>query len=79
MRTRLCDVCVRVGKREVLVSQMGSRIIKLKTKIENMHSKINRKRCYEPMVSFSHPKNTLISIQNFQINNFTFLKLFDTL
>ena len=78
MRTRLCDVCVRVGKREVLVSQMGSRI-KLKTKIENMHSKINRKRCYEPMVSFSHPKNTLISIQNFQINNFTFLKLFDTL
>ena len=78
MRTRLCDVCVRVGKREVLVSQMGSRI-KLKTKIENMHSKINRKRCYEPMVSFSHPKNTLIRIQNFQINNFTFLKLFDTL
>ena len=78
MLTRLCNVCVRVGKREVLVSQMGSRI-KLKTKIENMHSKINHKRCYEPMVSFSHPKNTLISIQNFQINNFTFLKLFDTL
>ena len=29
MRTRLCDMCVRVSKREVLVSQMGSRIIKL--------------------------------------------------
>ena len=72
-------MCVRVCTREVLVSQMGSRIIKLKTKIENMHSKINHKRCYEPMVSYSHPKNTLISIQNFQINNFTFLKLFDTL
>ena len=44
-----------------------------------MHSKINRKRCFEPMVSISHPKNTLTRIQNFQINNFTFLKLFDTL
>ena len=44
-----------------------------------MHSKINRKRCFEPMLSISHPKNTLTRIQNFQINNFTFLKLFDTL
>jgi hypothetical protein len=44
-----------------------------------MNSKINRKRSCEPMVSLLHPKNTLIRIQNFQINNFTFLKLFDTL